>query len=105
MEYALRNPLISLYRALSAAGRATGERLEAILRGEGAHPRPARLSARLVGVLVELGLARFEPGPPSLALLDGERTALERSSSFRACRERHEEGLRCLLRAELPGRA
>jgi single-stranded-DNA-specific exonuclease len=103
LEYRLRPSLVALYRALRPRGQAAGRELEALLR-EGRPGRPARLAARLVGVLAELGLARFEPGPPLLAVAGEAPTALERSALYRFCAKRHEDGRRYLSsQTLLPG--
>jgi hypothetical protein len=49
-------------------------------------------------VLKELDLLQFVPdGPASRAqVVSSEATDLERSQTFNACQERHEEGKRCL---------
>jgi single-stranded-DNA-specific exonuclease len=98
-EYGLRASLISVYRALRAAGGATGGELEALLRGDGSHGRSARLAGRLVRVLSELELARLERDPPALVILDHAPTALDRSPAFRFYSQMHEEGTRYLNHA------
>jgi single-stranded-DNA-specific exonuclease len=82
----LRTMLTSLYRELRAAGTASGERLERLLRGEGAYPRSARECARLVRVLLELELAELDHDGDSfeLRLLDARPTELERSPTYQA---------------------
>jgi hypothetical protein len=86
----LRAPLATLYRTLRARGVVAGEELEAALRGESA-PRPPSVCARLVRVLVELGLASYEQqagrGPAFRLVEDAPRTALERAATWRACHE------------------
>jgi len=95
LEYGLRSPLAALYRALRRHGRAAGETLESVLRGE--HPgRPARLSARLVRVLAELELVTLDSHLPALSIVSEEPTALERSAAYRAYAQRHEDGRRYL---------
>jgi single-stranded-DNA-specific exonuclease len=100
-EYGLRASLTSLYRALRASGRATGAELEALLRGDGAHGRSARLAGRLVRVLSELELVELLRDPPVLAVLDHAPTALDRSPAFRFYSQVYEEGHRYLNRANL----
>ena len=92
-EYALRDPLATVYRALRAAGAATGEACEAALRGDGPQPRSAAIAGRLVRVLAELGLVVFDRAELALRLVETpERTALERSAAFRAYETRLEDG-------------
>jgi hypothetical protein len=98
-EYGLRAPLTLLYRGLRACRRASGAELEALLRGDGAHGRSARLAGRLVRVLCELELVELLRDPPALALLDHAPTALDRSPAFRFYSEVYEEGQRYLNRA------
>jgi len=102
-EYRLRPSLIALYRALRDRGRAVGEELEHLLRGDGAHGRSVALAARLVRVLVELELAGLDPDLPALAVRARPApTALERSPSFRVYAERYEDGKRFLSSANHP---
>jgi single-stranded-DNA-specific exonuclease len=95
-HYDLRAPLGSAYRALRDAGGAHGEQLEALLRGDGETPRPARLAARLIRVLAELELVHLDAAGASLTILEARRTALERSAAFRAYHQRYEDGRRWL---------
>jgi single-stranded-DNA-specific exonuclease len=96
-DFALREPLIALYRALRGHGEVRGEALEAVLRGEGPQPRSAALAGRLVRVLSELDLAALDREGSALRLNESPvRTALEHSPAFRAYHRRLEDGLRCL---------
>ncbi|HEX8104929.1 MAG TPA: DHHA1 domain-containing protein, partial [Solirubrobacteraceae bacterium] len=96
-DYALRDPLATVYRALRAQGGAGGEALEAILRGDGPQPRSAALAGRLVRVLAELGLVHLDRAGPALTVAEAPaRTALEHSAAFRAYQARLEDGLRFL---------
>jgi single-stranded-DNA-specific exonuclease len=96
-DFALREPLTSLYRALRGRGEVGGEALEAALRGEGPQPRSPALAGRLVRVLSELDLAALDRGGPALRLIESpQRTALEHSPAFRAYHRRLEDGLRYL---------
>jgi single-stranded-DNA-specific exonuclease len=82
----LRPALVGLYRALRDRA-ASGADLEAVLRGDGTHPRSPEVAARLVRVLRELGLVAYErdgAGHPACRVLDAPRTALERSDAYRA---------------------
>ena len=102
LEYGIRASLVPLYRALKALGGAAGDPLERLLRGDGTHARSAPHAARLVAVLGELGLVRLDRELPALRVLDAERTELERSATYRAATQRHQEGLRFLARATSP---
>jgi single-stranded-DNA-specific exonuclease len=96
-DFALREPLTTLYRALRGAGEVGGEALEAALRGEGPQPRSAALAGRLVRVLSELDLAALDRNGPALRLNEQPaRTALEHSPAYRAYHRRLEDGLRYL---------
>ena len=96
-EFALREPLKALYRALRGAGTVGGEALEAVLRGEGPQPRSAALAGRLVRVLTELDLVVLDREGPALRIAEAPaRTALERSAAFGAYHQRLEDGLRYL---------
>jgi single-stranded-DNA-specific exonuclease len=96
-DFALRDPLTALYRALRGAGEVRGEALEAALRGEGPQPRSAALAGRLVRVLSELDLVVLDREGQALRLTEAPpRTALERSEAFQAYHRRLEDGLRYL---------
>jgi hypothetical protein len=91
--WSLDGPLRDLYRALAPrpGRRAGGRELRRLLEGPGAHPRPAEQCARLVRVLAELGLAAYErdaPAGPTLRVVDGRRTSLDRSAAYREAQER-----------------
>ncbi len=104
LEYGLRASLVALYRNLRLRGRATGEELEHLLRGDGPHGRPARLAARLIKVLAELELVSLDRDLPALAIAGAAPTALERSPAYRVYAQRYEEGRRFLSSANhLPG--
>ena len=96
-NFALRDPLAALYRALRGLGHARGEAFEAVLRGEGSQPRSAALAGRLVRVLTELDLVVLDREGPALRIVgQPARTALERSAAFRAYHRRLEDGRRFL---------
>jgi single-stranded-DNA-specific exonuclease len=96
-DFALRESLKALYRALCGAREVSGEALEAVLRGEGPQPRSAALAGRLVRVLSELDLAALDREGQALRLTEAPaRTALEHSPAFRAYHQRLEDGLRYL---------
>ncbi|HEX7291502.1 MAG TPA: DHHA1 domain-containing protein, partial [Conexibacter sp.] len=96
-EHALRAALVPLYRALRDRGGAAGEELEALLRGDAAHGRSVAQAARLVAILTELGLVSLDRDLPALAVEEAGRTALERSPTYRAALQRHEDGRRWLV--------
>jgi single-stranded-DNA-specific exonuclease len=101
-EYGLRASLVPLYRALRGCGRAAGEELERLLRGDGAHRRSAPHAARLLAVLEELGLVSLDRELPALTVVAAERTELDRSPTFRAATKRYEDGRRWLRAAAQP---
>jgi single-stranded-DNA-specific exonuclease len=104
LEYGLRDSLVALYRSLRLRGRATGEELEHLLRGDGSHGRPARLAARLIKVLAELELVSLDRDLPALELAGAAPTALERSPAYRVYAQQYEDGRRFLSSANnLPG--
>ena len=104
LEYGLRASLVALYRSLRLRGRATGEELEHLLRGDGPHGRPARLAARLIKVLAELELVSLDRDLPALTIAGAAPTALERSSAYRVYAQLYEDGRRFLSSANhLPG--
>jgi single-stranded-DNA-specific exonuclease len=87
-ELDLEATLRLLYRELRGAGEVAGAALEALLRGDGAHPRSTATCVRLLSVLAELGLVEvgFATGGPACRLGTGERTSLERSATYRESR-------------------
>jgi single-stranded-DNA-specific exonuclease len=102
LEYGLRASLVALYRALRSRERVADEELEHLLRGEGPHGRPARLAARLIKVLAELGLVSLDSELLTLAVVSDEPTALDRSPSYRAYAKRYEDGRRFLQSSANP---
>jgi single-stranded-DNA-specific exonuclease len=101
LEYGLRASLTALYRALRHRGRAAGEELERLLRGDGPHGRPARLAGRLTRVLAELELVSLDRDLPALAVAGTTQTELELSPAYRVYAQRHEDGRRFLTSANL----
>ena len=99
LEYGLRASLAAFYRSLRLRGRATGEELEHLLRGDGPHGRPPRLAARLIRVLAELELVSLDRDLPALAMASAAPTALERSPAYRVYAELYEDGRRFLSSA------
>jgi single-stranded-DNA-specific exonuclease len=90
-ELDLRPQLESLYRLLreSDAQGATGESLEAILAGDGRYPRPGRVAARLIRVLMQLQLVTYDRAGRALRIEpDPPKTSLDRSTAFTAYSER-----------------
>jgi single-stranded-DNA-specific exonuclease len=82
----LRPALVGLYRALREKPAAGGD-LEDLLRGDGPHPRPPEVAARMIRVLSELGLIAYErdgAGHPAARVLDAPRTELERSPAYQS---------------------
>ena len=105
-DFALRDPLTALYRALRELGTAAGEACETVLRGEGPQPRSPALAGRLVRVLTELGLVSFDSeGSVLTAVESPERTALERSPAYRAYQRRLEDGRRYLTSSDMTAAA
>ena len=99
-EYGLRASLVALYRALRDRQRASGEELERLLRGDGPHPRSARLAGRLVRILTELELVSLDLDLPALAHAGSQATELERSGAYLAYNRTYEDGLRFLSRSK-----
>jgi len=95
-EHDLRAALVPLYRALRDRGGAAGGELEALLRGDGIQSRSVAQAARLVAILTELDLVSLDRDLPALTVRDAERTALERSATYRAAMQRYEDGRRWL---------
>jgi hypothetical protein len=90
-----------LYRALAGrpGRRAGGEELRRLLEGPGAHPRTPERCGRLVRMLVEIGLASYDPhapAGPTLRVVSDARTSLERSATHRRALERLAEARRYL---------
>jgi single-stranded-DNA-specific exonuclease len=103
-EMARRPALIGVFRELREAGEASGEELQAALRGAGPRPRSPEAAARCFRVLEELGLVRGAPegGRGTVGVVSSEGTELERSTAFRAYGALHQEGLRYLERRKNP---
>jgi len=101
LEYALRTSLVALYRGLKLRRKVVGEELERLLRGDGQHPRPARLAGRLIRVLAELELVSLDRVLPALAIASEAQTELDRSPAYRVYAERYEDGRRFLSSANL----
>jgi hypothetical protein len=82
----VRAALAAVYRELRGrGGGAEDDELEAVLRGPGPHPRPARVCAGLLAVLRELGLAEVEvtsAGGSCRLTEGGPRVELGSSATF-----------------------
>jgi single-stranded-DNA-specific exonuclease len=103
-QLARRPVLIAAFRDLREAGEASGEDLQAALRGSGPHPRGPEAAARCFRVLDELGLVQGSPdgGSGTVGVVSSEETDLERSAAFRAYGALHQEALRYLERRNKP---
>ena len=85
-----RDDLVLVYRALRAAGSCSGAALEALLRGDGPHPRGSVACARLARILDDVEVAQLDlsGAEPVLRAVDAARTDLGRSPTYRAGLER-----------------
>jgi single-stranded-DNA-specific exonuclease len=84
----LRPHLTEVYRALRALEPAAQAReLEAALCGTARYPRDPAFCARLLTVLTELGLVQFDAEAPSCRILEGVKSDLELSPTYRAAQE------------------
>jgi single-stranded-DNA-specific exonuclease len=107
-DYGLRAPLTAIYRALAALPPSQNDALEALLAGDGRHPRPPALVGRCLRVLVELHLVELERSGATVRceLIGRDRSSgrveLERSEAFRACAALHREGMRFLTEQGQP---
>ena len=92
-QFDLRPHMAGIYRALRAGGPLEGGTLRAALEGDGDHPRSPELAGRCLRVLAEAGLLDrpLESGVRAIGAVSSEKTELERSATYRACRTRHEE--------------
>jgi single-stranded-DNA-specific exonuclease len=95
-EFGLRASLAGLYRVLRDLGSATGEPLEAALRGEGVQPRSPELAGRLLRVFVELDLVELDRDTATVGVPIGRRAELDASPAFCHYQRRLEEGQRYL---------
>jgi single-stranded-DNA-specific exonuclease len=102
-ELDLRPPLTALYRVLRESGGASGDELRALLLGEGRYPRSTALCARLLAVLVELGLASYSER--RCVLLEGVRADLETAPTYKRCQEQLGAARSYLATAMPAGRA
>ena len=103
-ELDLRPALAGAYRALRGLDPGAGPvRVETALRGPGRHPRTPESCARLLGVLIDLGLIELA-ADGACRILEAGPTDLERSERYRGARRRLEEIERALA-TEAPRRA
>lgn len=103
-QLARRPVLVGVFRELRDAGEASGEELQAALRGDGPRPRSPEAAARCFRVLDELGLVQGAPegGDGTVGVVSSEGIDLDSSEAFRAYGARHQEGLRYLRRRKQP---
>lgn len=105
-ELDLEAALRVVWRSLRELAEPSGDALRSTLRGEARYPRSPALCARLVRVLSELSLLRYDgvaSGGPRCALLGTERTQLDASPAYRAYRARLEAIGRQLAPELAPG--
>lgn len=92
-QFDLRPHLAGIYRALRDEGPLEGDALREALTGESQYQRSPELAARCMRVLAEVGLLDrpLTAGVRAAGAVSSEGTELERSATYRACRDRHEE--------------
>lgn len=95
-ECELRDALAVCYRQLRDSGGVSGERLEALLRGEEAAARPPELAGRLLAVLSELDLVAVDRSVPAAHVTERRKATLETSATYRSYQQRLQDGLRYL---------
>jgi single-stranded-DNA-specific exonuclease len=101
-ELDLRPALADTFRALRAlAPDASAEELEEALCGSGAYPRGAECCARMLRILTEVRLVELMLDEPRCRVVEGVRTDLDLSPSYRTYKERL-AGIGRALAAELP---
>jgi single-stranded-DNA-specific exonuclease len=88
-----RETIAGVFRALRAAGQASGAELRAALAGPGPHRLDPETAARCFRVLRELGLVAGDTnaGDGFVGVVSSEETDLERSAAFRVYSEEHSE--------------
>jgi single-stranded-DNA-specific exonuclease len=99
-QMASRATIARVFRALREREDASGEELRTALSGGGTHPLAPESAARAFRVLRELNLVAGEPnaGGGAVGAVSSEKTDLERSTAFRAYRDRFSEAQRFLER-------
>jgi hypothetical protein len=98
-ELDLAPALREAWRALRDLDEPAGDALRASLSGQLRHPRSPAVCARLVRVLGELSLVRYQGvahGGPRCVVLEAQRSALDSSAAYRAYRARLEAMERAL---------
>jgi single-stranded-DNA-specific exonuclease len=98
-ELDVRDQLAELYRELRDSPPANRTELERVLRGPGEFPRHPAACARLVRMLVELGLVAYDSATPACRVVGAQRTSLERSAAYLAARAELERTESFLARA------
>ncbi len=99
-----RETIAGVFRALRAAGQASGPELRAALAGPGPHCLDPETAARCLRVLRELGLVAGETnaGDGLVGVVSSEGTDLERSAAFRVYSEEHSEARSFLQSQNFP---
>jgi hypothetical protein len=98
----LRPQLREIFLALrDLADSASTDELQDALRGSGRYPRDVRSCARLLTVLTELSLIELDLDTPACRIVDGVRSDLELSATFRGSRDEL-AGAERALAPELP---
>jgi single-stranded-DNA-specific exonuclease len=97
-----RETIAGVFRALRAAGKASGPELRAALAGPGPHCLDPASAARAFRVLRELGLVAGDTnaGDGLVGVVSSEGTDLERSAAFRVYSEEHSEA-RSFLQSQI----
>lgn len=106
-EYGLGAALRAIYLGLVPyPDGIEGPMLEAVLTGDGWHPRAPAVAGRCLRVLRELGLARIvrSSATVSCTIISSGRVELERSEAFRVYTSLYREGLRFLDEPAQPKR-
>ncbi|HET7122291.1 MAG TPA: single-stranded-DNA-specific exonuclease RecJ [Solirubrobacterales bacterium] len=103
-QWATRDGVAAIFRALREAGEARGPELRRALSGAGSYPLCPEAAARRFRVLRELGLVRGEPdrGDGVVGVVSSEGTDLQRSGAFRAYSAINSEAQRYLESRKLP---
>ena len=84
----LRPQLTEVFRALrELPSEASAGDLEAAIRGTARYPRTATACARLLNVLTELSLIELDLEAPAVRIVDGVRSDLELSATYRTTRD------------------
>ena len=95
-DYELRGSLADFYRTLRDGGGATGEELEAALRGELNPPRSPESAGRLLRILTELDLVNLDRRRQAACVTSIRSVDLEQSAAYRTYQQRLQDGLRYL---------